>query len=165
MTWTFVVPIHPKGASRHHTTTIAGHVHEYKDAEDVKWQALIAFAANRAMPRHVLEGPVRVDVMMLLPRPKRLTNRSRRTGELLGGAREGLMWAPVPPDADNVIKNVWDGLKSIWRDDRQVCRGEPVKCYCEANGRPRVIVSVSLLPDEVPEALQRFAARFDGSEF
>jgi len=164
MTWVFCVPIQPKGMARHKHTTIAGHTHAYKDPLDVKWQDMIAFAAARVMPDYALDGPVRVDVMMLLPRPKKLLNRSKRTGELLGGAREGLMWAPTLPDSDNVLKNVYDGLKAIWRDDRQVCRGEPVKCYCEANRKPRVIVKVQLLPDDVPEVLQKFAASIDITE-
>ena len=133
--------------------------------EDVRWQQLVALFASSVMPREVIEGPVRVDVLLLLPRPKRLLKRSKRTGELLGDAKEGLMWAPVLPDADNVLKNVYDGLKSFWRDDRQVCHGPPVKCYAEATGKPRVIIHVSLLPPEVPPALQRLALAFDGSSW
>jgi len=158
MKWTFGIPLAPHGDGRAKSAVIAGHVHLYRDEKDIRWQDIIAFAADRVIPREVIEGAMRVDVLALLPRPKRLLKRSKRTGELLGGAEEGLMWAPVMPDRDNIDKAILDGLKAIWRDDQQVCFGWIAKCYAEANGRPRLIVTVWTDLGPVPESLQRFAA-------
>ena len=141
--WTFAVPIAPRGAGRHRAAVIGGHARMYADPATRKWEHQIAFAAGETLPAEPLDGPVKVEILALLPRPKRLLARSKKTGQLLHG-EEGLMWAPVKPDRDNIDKAVLDGLRSIWRDDCQVCAGGVLKCYCEANGKPRVIVRVSV---------------------
>jgi len=150
--WTFVVPIAPRGAGRHRAAVIAGHARMYPDGATVKWENQIAFAAQEVLPSQPLDGPVRVDVLALLARPQRLLQRSKRTGKLLH-ASEDLMWAPVKPDRDNIDKAVLDGLKSCWRDDQIVVFGGVAKCYCEATGKARVIVRVSRCSSEVPAGL------------
>lgn len=154
--WTFLVPIAPRGAGRHRVTVVAGHARTYADPATRKWEQQVAFAAGSVLPRQPLEGPIRVDVLILIERPQRLLVRSKRTGELLH-ASEGLMWAPVKPDRDNVDKAVLDGLRSHWRDDSQVVFGGIAKCYTEATGKPRVIVRISELEASVPDGLTALA--------
>jgi len=150
--WTFVVPIAPRGAARNHPVVIAGHASTYPDAQTVAWQQQIAFAAASVLPTTRLVGPIGVSGLALLPRPKRMLQRSKKTGQLLHAA-ESLMWAPVKPDRDNIDKGVLDGLKPFWQDDAQVVNGGIAKCYCEVTGRPRVIVRVTMLDDQVPGCL------------
>ncbi len=102
---------------------------------------IFAHAYNAARAAKVtvpLEGPVRVDIVAVLPRPKSL-NRKKDP--------EGLMWAPVRPDADNIRKAVLDGLKGVLGDDGQVVCGETFKVYAEKDGQARTVVWIDKADD------------------
>ncbi len=101
------------------------------------FEASVALVASEKAPRDIIEGPVRVDILAVMPRPKRLDQGKRHP--------TGLVWAPVRPDADNIRKAVLDGLQTLWRDDAQVVAGDTVKVYAERLGRPRVVVRIRTL--------------------
>ncbi len=67
-------------------------------------------------------GPVAVRLHFILKRPKRLCKRTDP---------DGMIPAPVRPDADNLTKAVMDGMKRIWVDDAQVCWALVTKEYAE----------------------------------
>jgi Holliday junction resolvase RusA-like endonuclease len=97
-----------------------------------------------------LEGPIRLDILMVLPRPQRLLRKKDPPG---------LIWAPKRPDRDNIEKAICDGLKTCFRDDAQICAGEPVKVYAEKNGKPRIIISIVTLEDDDPLTENPYLAR------
>ncbi|GMV44363.1 MAG: hypothetical protein AMXMBFR64_60790 [Myxococcales bacterium] len=110
----------------------------YTPPKTVSFEAAVAHAARAAMGPVVLEGPIRLDMLLVLPRPGRLMRKSDPSG---------LVYAPKKPDRDNMEKAVMDGMSSCWRDDAQVVRGEPIKVYAEKNGRPRTMVRVEVLDE------------------
>ncbi|MGB0685949.1 MAG: RusA family crossover junction endodeoxyribonuclease, partial [Planctomycetota bacterium] len=77
-----------------------------------------------------------------------------------------LCWAPVKPDADNVLKAIKDGCSkaSIWADDNLVVFAPPLTCYAETGGRPRVEVRITpaghLDPSDVWEMLATLTPEF-----
>ena len=163
MSWKFTVYLPPKGAARCRASAVTGAVHMYPDQPTEDWKTTVGYYAVKVLPKEVLEGPVKLDVVALIARPQRLLKRSKRTGELLG-AIEGLMWCETKPDEDNIKKGAYDGLKSVWRDDAQICYSTFAKCYVEARGRPRIVIRISRCPVEVPESIARFVAEDDYQE-
>lgn len=105
----------------------------FTDRKTVAYESLVAMSAREALGDLLLEGPVSVDLLIVLPRPKRLMRKRDP---------DGFMWAPVRPDADNVRKAVLDGMSAHWRDDKQVCAGGTRKVYAERTGQPRVEVTI-----------------------
>jgi len=157
MVWKFVIPLQPKGAARARSAAPGGDVRVYPERHTENWKAAVAYTASKALPAELLEGPVRITLVVVLPRPKRLCERSKRTGELKAGLEEGFMWAPVKPDEDNIKKGLYDGLKAIWRDDCQITFAGFAKVYSEARGKPRLVVGLERLTDRVPDWVREFA--------
>lgn len=98
-------------------------------------------AAAQVLPTTPLQGPVGVDILAVLPRPRRLCRRKDP---------DGLIWAPRRPDSDNIRKAVLDALKRHWADDGQVVDGATRKVYAERDGLPRLEVRVWLI-EGLPE--------------
>jgi Holliday junction resolvase RusA-like endonuclease len=130
---TFTVPMEPKPKGRPRVSVRAGKPHGYTPAATRKWEADFSTIAAAHMPRDVVDEPVRVDLLFVLPRPKRLMRKMDP---------DGLIWAPARPDRDNLEKAVLDAMKTCWRDDSLVVCGETLKCYAERTGRARVVCRV-----------------------
>lgn len=100
------------------------------------FEAAIRHLAAMEMPSHPLDGPLRVDILAVLRRPKRLMRKRDP---------EGMVWAPKRPDSDNIRKAVLDALSAHWRDDSQVVDGRTIKVYAEKHGLPRMEVIIQRL--------------------
>lgn len=140
----------PIGKGRPKAAVIGGHARVYTPSKTREWEQDLRYQASQHIPPGgVLECPLRVDILAVLPRPKRLMRHSDP---------DGLVWAPVKPDKDNVEKAVLDGLSSFWRDDSQVVAGECLKVYAEKQGHTRIRVRIT---DELwwPEAMWRASSR------
>jgi crossover junction endodeoxyribonuclease RusA len=113
------------------------------DAATVKaYRQQIAIAWRTAFPgMQPLDGPLRVDVVFVLPRP------------------QALIWAtkPMPrmphwhkPDRDNLDKAVLDALEGLaFSNDSQVCSGEITKWIAAGDESPHTEITVqqvSLVP-------------------
>lgn len=104
-------------------------VREYKEAIQ-----LIARSQFRDQPH---EGPIRVHMVLLFPRPTRLVWKRK----------------PMPrepkisvPDCDNVAKSIQDALKGIvFRDDAQIFSVTIEKFYAAGDEQPHAEVLLSLL--------------------
>ena len=105
----------------------------FTDKATRHFEAMVAFHAAQHVTKPLLDVPIRLDILIVLPRPKRLMRKKDP---------DGLVWAPKRPDRDNVEKAITDGLKNCFRDDAQICAGESVKCYAEKNGVPRIVISM-----------------------
>lgn len=95
------------------------------------------------------DGPLGLEVTFYFPRPKGHFN----TKGLLNA--EGLRH-PAPtgrPDADNLLKLIWDALNGLaWRDDSQFCDVHVRKAYCSDGCVPGVSLSawsIGTLPPDV----------------
>ena len=130
----------PRAFARKMGDTFVARVYEDGSAEG--WKGLVLLAARPHRPESPLEGPVRVDITLWLPRPKRLLRRCDP---------DGVVWCTAKPDRDNADKAILDTLTQDgwWRDDAQVCAGEIQKFYHPKNERPGAFIVVCELPQEV----------------
>ena len=110
-----------------------------------------------------IEGPVRVDVEFILPRPKSHFGTGRNVAKIKGSSPH---LHGVIPDKDNLEKTVLDALSAtptvtrkklppkhandpvynfpgIWRNDGQVCSGLVEKRYHHTMEEPGAIIVVS----------------------
>jgi len=93
--------------------------------------------AKQAYQGKPLEGPLRVHLLFLLPRPGRLIWKTR----LMPRA-----WAPGRPDIDNFEKAVLDALSGhLWADDSQIVDLHSMKMYSSGDEEPGVEVMVEEL--------------------
>ena len=139
-------PLPPRGKDR---PRMSRNGHVYTPAATKNWEASLAMMAQSKLPETIIEGPVRVDILAIHPRPKYML-KVYKTGQ--AKYPRGLIWHTTTPDGDNTRKAVLDSLKAFWRDDSQVIAGDTVKAYAEIDGRPRVVVRIQTdLPE--PRAL------------
>lgn len=99
------------------------------------WKDQVRLTAQDAWQgRPPLQGPVGLAVAFLLPRPARLTLKSKPNPRC---------WAPVRPDGDNLVKVIKDVLNGLcWKDDGQVVELLVHKLYASAGEQPRAEVTV-----------------------
>lgn len=98
-----------------------------------RWESDFAAIAAQHAPAQVIDEPVRVDILAVMPRPKRLMRKADPDGIVPCGSK---------PDRDNIEKAVIDALAAWWRDDSLVTDGRTLKVYAEKTGAPRVAVRV-----------------------
>lgn len=131
---TLDIPVEPQPKARPRARVLpGGQATIYTPQTTKHWEAHVAGLAAAQMPRTIIEGPVRVDVLAVMARPKRLLRRADP---------DGLVWAPTRPDGDNIRKAVLDALAPFWRDDAQVVCGDTLKVYAEKTGRPRTVIRI-----------------------
>ena len=107
-----------------------------KDLE--AWRATVAAFARRAYQGPPLQGPVKLDLVFLMPRPK----AHFRAGDREKGLKPAAPgWHTKTPDRTKLLRAVEDALKGIaWMDDSQVVDGAARKAF--ANGTTGVDVAV-----------------------
>lgn len=96
-----------------------------------------ALAARSRLDRLAsLEGPIRVDVTLYLPRPKRLMRKCDP---------DGPVWAVTKPDRDNADKVILDALQTAgYFRDHQVVAGTIEKLYPKKGELAGAVISVSI---------------------
>jgi len=78
----------------------------------------------------LITEPVIVDLVFVMPRPKRLDGKTKPQGRIPHGSK---------PDKDNLCKSVFDGLNGfLWRDDSLIYDGRVAKFYAARNETPHV---------------------------
>ena len=102
-------------------------------------KAAILTATGRAPT--ALDGPVRVDITFILPRPK----GHYGTGRNAGRVRDSAPSDPVgKPDLDKLLRSTLDALTDVGaiRDDSQVVRIEAAKVYAWPEEPPGATIHV-----------------------
>jgi Holliday junction resolvase RusA-like endonuclease len=98
------------------------------------FKAAVMRAAEAVYDGPVLDGPVCVDMVFLLPRPKNMMWKTKPMLRVMHTKR---------PDLDNLQKAVLDALSGrLWRDDAQVCIGHAVKLIASGDEQPHVELCV-----------------------
>ena len=138
----FSVPGVPVGKGRPRVTSIAGRARMYTPAKTAAYEGLVAYAAHGALAgRSLIDEPVACAVWIDAPIPASWSQKKQRqamAGEILPAAK---------PDADNVIKAIFDGCNgALWRDDVLVCDLIVRKRY---SATPGVRVEVRTLASEL----------------
>lgn len=134
----FTIPSIPVAQPRQRHALIAGHVRNYtpKDSPVNAFKAACQFAAATAYQGPPLDGPLRMDLVFVFPRPATVpkkfgTGRLRHTGK---------------PDRDNVMKALQDALEGLlFRNDSLICAGEVEKWKAAADEQPHVSVRITEL--------------------
>ncbi|MEL7367690.1 MAG: RusA family crossover junction endodeoxyribonuclease [Myxococcota bacterium] len=162
------VPMAPKGKGRPRLGRRGQHAVVYTPKATQQWERAFAgyvlgwVSAQRANGAAIslpLDGPLEIDVVAVLPRPKRLTRRKDP---------DGLIWAPVKPDHDNIEKAVFDALQisvngvQVVADDARIVAQPTFKVYAEKNGEPRVIVRLRPVSDDSMTKVQELANSISG---
>lgn len=86
------------------------------------FKAAVARAAHDVhQGKPLLEGPLAVELVFILPRPKGKTTKR---------GPNPMLWAPRKPDWENLGKSTCDALNGVlWVDDAQICLGMAWKVY------------------------------------
>lgn len=127
------IPLAPKSKNKVRTAVKSGRVIVFRDKGDRSWAQAFAEIASSYLPKEIIDEPVRVDILAVLPRPATLMRKRDP---------DGLVWHGKRPDEENLRKAVKDALKSFWRDDSLVCFGTTIKVCAEKTGRPRTVVRI-----------------------
>ena len=107
---TFTVPVEPRGKAGRGTRVIPAKgsrpafAHSYKDTATTTFEGTVATTAATHLPPGQIDGPVRLDMLVVVPRPKymlKVWKRGPDAGKPKHGA--GLVWAPKKPDRDNTF--------------------------------------------------------------
>lgn len=113
---TFIVPGQPQGKGRPRVGKVGQHARMYTPQKTVAYEGLIALACQQAMAgRPMLDGPVSAAIAIDCAVPASWSGKKQRA------ALAGNLMPTTKPDADNVVKAVFDGLNGVaFKDDVQV---------------------------------------------
>ncbi|MCG9054738.1 RusA family crossover junction endodeoxyribonuclease [Laribacter hongkongensis] len=127
----FEVPGTPVGKGRPKVSTRGGRfARMYTPEKTASYEGLIALSARQAMGgRPLIDGPVDVSLMIRLAVPASWSKKKQ------AAALAGQVLPTKKPDADNVLKAVFDGMNGVvWVDDVQACGVMLRKRYAETPG-------------------------------
>lgn len=112
----FDIPGVPVGKGRPRAAARGKHIQLYTPEKTACYEGVIALTARQAMAgRLLLEGPVLTVMEIRLPIPQSWPKRKQQA------ALAGTEYPTKKPDADNVIKAIFDALNGVvWHDDTQV---------------------------------------------
>ena len=110
---TFTVPGAPQGKGRAKIVKIGGFSRMATPGKTVAYEGLIAHAAQAAMKgAPLMEGAAACNVFIDAPVPASWSAKKQRM------ALAGEVLPTTKPDADNVVKAIFDGCNGVlWRDD------------------------------------------------
>ncbi len=127
-----------KSARMHEVTHIKNtNTGERKAHPIVAFKATVRMTAQGVYKAAPLEGPLRLTVLFLMPRPGNLIWKSRPMPRALHVKK---------PDLDNLAKSTKDALTGIlWRDDSQIAVLDCRKLTAAGDEQPRVEIRVTQL--------------------
>ena len=131
--WQFVVNTAPKPQPRPRLTK-AGRAYNPKSADFYKMH--VGMAAKQAMAEAPtpLSGPLEIEVIFYMPRPKRLPKGAEGVPHL------------CRPDTDNLLKSTQDALQmaSVVSDDSYFYRVTASKFYADYDSPARAVIRIIL---------------------
>lgn len=132
----FTIPGEPQGKGRPRVGKIGGHARMFTPAKTAAYEVLIAHAAQQAMAGAApLDCACAVQVSITVSVPASWSKKKQAAALL------GEVLPTKKPDADNVVKAVFDGMNGVvWRDDVQAVDLAVRKRY---GATPGVFVRVS----------------------
>ena len=110
---TLTIPGQPQGKGRPRIGKIGAHARMFTPAATVAYEGLVAHAAQQAMQgRPLFDAAVGVNLFIDAAVPPSWSQKKQRM------ALAGEVLPTTKPDADNVVKAIFDGLNGVlWRDD------------------------------------------------
>lgn len=134
-----------------------GKVSVYESSAKLKpWRQVVVNAARAADPGPPTEGPLILNIVFRLPRPKDHFGTGRNAGKLKPSAPE---WPTKKPDVDKLERAILDALTiaKVYRDDSQVVVVNSAKVFADERP-PGVMVSLETFDDRPPASAQRAAS-------
>lgn len=131
----FTVPGAPYGKGRPRIGRVGAHARMFTPEKTAAYEGLIAHCAQAAMagkPPFVGAAQVQLEILCQVP-----ASWSKKKQAL---ALDSAIFPTTKPDADNVLKAIFDGMNGVvWRDDVQAVNVSMVKRY---SATPGVAVTV-----------------------
>ncbi len=140
----FFLPIIPYGKGRARTFVRQGITRTITPTKTREHAKQMHFLVSKELSkkgfRQAFEGPIEVDYIFYLPRPKTVKTR---------------IYPTVKPDEDNLAKQCNDVFNELlWRDDTQIVQSNIKKLYAENDAEVGIFVYVKeILSKEENEAL------------
>lgn len=135
---TFEVPAVPVAQPRPRAVATNGRASMYgaKKSHPIhEFKATVRLSAQQAYTGPPLDGPLRLEVTFVLPRPQAMRWKTKPTPRTTHTKK---------PDFDNLIKGVCDALNGLlWHDDSQLSDGSWKKRIASGDEQPHVVVAVS----------------------
>jgi Holliday junction resolvase RusA-like endonuclease len=143
----FTVPGQPQGKGRPRVGKIGAHARLFTPAKTVAYEGIVAHVAQVAMAgRPLLQSACGCNVFIDCQVPASWSGKKQRA------ALAGDVLPESKPDADNVVKAIFDGLNGVlWRDDVLVVDLRVRKRYA---AMPCVRVEVWELREPVSQSAQ-----------
>lgn len=115
------------------------------------WKSVVALFARKNYSGLPLKGPLKLEVIFYMPRPKYHYGTGRN-------ARKLKLTAPsfhsVKPDATKLMRSTEDALKGIvWDDDSQVAIQYAMKPY---SAKPGALITVYMINDQMAHLKDAF---------
>jgi len=131
---TFSIPGPPVGKERARTFRQGGVSITRTPDKTRDYEKLVATLARLFWKGPPAEGPIRLELVVVKPRPKRLHRKADPDGRIR---------CLASPDLSNVQKAVEDAMNGIvYADDAQVCEWSGSKWYAAKGEGPCVVVTV-----------------------
>jgi Holliday junction resolvase RusA-like endonuclease len=151
MTVTFHVPGKPQGKARPRF----GRGHVYTPTETLTAEGNIAWAFQQTGYPKVDVGPVFLDVVVVLDRPR---SHFTKAGDLNAAGRAN-WWCIRKPDGDNSIKLIMDALNGVaYRDDVQVVWHQLYRRWALQGEIGGVIITLSTVAPDILSNVEGMAA-------
>jgi len=140
-----MIPGVPVGKGRPHAAASGKHIQLYTPAKTVTYESTVALAGHQAMAgRPPLGGPLLAMLTIHLPIPASWSKRKQ------AAALAGAELPTKKPDADNVVKAIFDAFNGVvWNDDTQVVDMVVRKRYAAVPGVAVKIAAVEFQPQDL----------------
>lgn len=133
----FTVPAVPVAQPRHRIGVINGKGRAFQASKTHPIHAFKASVRQAFTSKHSgppIEGPIALEAVFVLPRPKAMCWKSREMPRAPHTKRG---------DLDNLLKGVKDALNELaWRDDGQVCEVVATKFIASGDEQPHVEIEI-----------------------
>jgi len=131
----FTVPAAPVPQPRARATAVNGRARMYgaKKSHPIHvFKAAVQLAFAKAYTGPPIEGPIEIEIVFVLPRPKSMRWKTKPMPRVLH---------PKRPDIDNLTKGVLDALNGLaWGDDGQIYRAAVSKWYASGDEQPHTTI-------------------------
>ena len=133
----FILPITPKSI-QHGSRIRRGGKGMFNDPAKQLYYDQIVEHARFDAPKEPWEGPIGMQLIFYLPRPKKYMGK---------GYPDDVIFVTGNPDVTNLIKGTEDGLSKagFWKNDSQVVTIYALKVYHEKTGKPGIHVIINKL--------------------
>lgn len=160
----FYFPITPRGKERARSRVVKTKsgktfVSHYTPAKTKEYEASLAAIASIEMAgKKLIQGPIEIDVAIILECPKSWPKWKKDL------AIKGGIVPTTKPDSDNVLKSIYDSFNGVvWCDDIQVVKGSFDKRYGEKGCMHVTVIELedvysSSISKKPPEAKQSIGA-------